>query len=64
VSSKIAERMHKVKTYEDLPTRQTMKAGHKVRRFRRGNIEERGGRAYLGRKQKPWASHNPQRSAA
>jgi hypothetical protein len=64
VSSKIAERMHKVKTYEDLPTRQTMKAGHKVRRFRRGNIEENGSRAYLGRKQKPWKSQSTLRSVA
>jgi hypothetical protein len=41
----------KTKT-DDLPQRQSMKAAHKVRRFRRGNIEHN--RAYLGRKQKPW----------
>jgi hypothetical protein len=53
-----------VRNPENLPSRQTMKAGHKVRRFRRSNIEEQGSRAYLGHKQKPWKNHNPQRSAA
>lgn len=41
-----------MKYKEDLPQRESMKAGHKVRRFRRGNAEK--GRAYLGHKQKPW----------
>lgn len=47
-----------------LPVRQSMKAGHKVRRFRRGNAEH--GKAYLGHKQKPWKSgpNNSTRSAA
>ncbi len=35
-----------------LPHQQSMKAAHSVRRFRRGNAEH--GRAYFGRKQKPW----------
>ena len=39
-------------TIEDEPTRQAMCRGYRVRRFRRGNAEH--GRAYLGRKQKPW----------
>jgi hypothetical protein len=52
-----------VKNRDDLPSRQAMKAGHKVRRFRRSNAEH-GNRKYLGTKQKPWASHNPTRSAA
>lgn len=42
-----------MKTKDDLPTRQAMKRGHKVRRFRRGNIKGEG-RGYLGHKQKPW----------
>lgn len=52
-----------MKNREDLPTRQPMKAAHKVRRFRRSN-EEHNARKYLGTKQKPWATHNPTRSAA
>ena len=41
---------------ETLPTSQSMKRAHKVRRFRRGNAEH--GRMYLGNKQKPWKTHN------
>lgn len=51
-----------MKNHESMPTRQAMKRGHKVRRFRRSNAEH--GRAYLGHKQKPWATPNPTRSAA
>lgn len=32
---------------------QSMRAGHKVRKFRRGNAEH-GERRYIGNKQKPW----------
>lgn len=48
---------------DNLPTQQPMKRAHKVRRFRRSN-DEHGARKYLGHKQKPWANHNPTRSAA
>jgi hypothetical protein len=41
---------------DTLPVSQSMKGGHKVRRFRRGNAER--GRAYLGRKHKPWKTPN------
>jgi hypothetical protein len=43
---------------DTLPLRQSMKAGHRVRKARRSNDEH--GRAYLALKQKPWK----QRSAA
>lgn len=36
----------------DMPTRQSMRKGRKVRKFRRGLAEH--GRSYLGHKQKPW----------
>lgn len=46
----------------NLPSRETMKRAHKVRKFRRGNAEH--GRAYLGHKQKPWKKPSTLRSAA
>lgn len=52
-----------MKNPENLPSRENMRASHKVRRFRRGNVKGEG-RGYLGHKPKPWASHNPARSAA
>jgi hypothetical protein len=45
---------------QHLPLRQSMRAGHKVRRFRRGNSEHRGS---WGHKQKPWKQQSV-RSAA
>lgn len=42
----------KSKTLDAAPLRESMRKGHRVRRFRRGNAEH--GRAYLGHKQKPW----------
>lgn len=50
---------------DNLPTYQSMKAGHRVRTFRRGNLP--GGRKFLGNKMKPWKNHpasSPLRSAA
>lgn len=41
-----------MRTAEDLPTRQSMKSGHTVRKFRRGNHAK--DRQYLARKAKPW----------
>jgi hypothetical protein len=46
-----------VKNPDNLPSRQTMRGAHKVRRFRRGNAEH--GKAYFGHKQKPWKQHTP-----
>lgn len=50
-----------MRVHDDLPRQQSMKRAHRVRRFRRGN-DEHTGRAYLGRRQKPWKT--PMRSAA
>lgn len=51
-----------MRTIEDLPTSQSMKAGHRVRRFRRGNTSR--DRQYLAHKPKPWKTPNTVRSAA
>ena len=51
-----------MRSREDLPSTQSMKRAHKVRRFRRGNAEH--GRAYLGHKQKPWKTPTTVRTAA
>lgn len=49
--------------HDALPTRESMKARHKIRRFRRGNAEH--GRAYLANRAKPWKNpHYTLRSAA
>lgn len=49
--------------YDAAVQQQSMRAGHKVRKFRRGN-DPHGGRAYLGRKQKPWKSQSQQKESA
>lgn len=41
-----------MRRYDDLPVRQPMRQAHKVRKFRRSNMEH--GRSYLARKHKPW----------
>lgn len=49
--------------YDNLPSTESMRHRHKVRRFRRSNAEH--GRAYLARKSKPWKNpHYTLRSAA
>lgn len=49
--------------YDSLPRQQSMKSAHRIRRFRRSN-DEHNGRAYLGRRSKPWKHHVTLRSAA
>ena len=49
--------------YDSLPRQQSMKGAHRVRRFRRSNLEHNG-RSYLGRRNRPWKHHAPLRRAA
>ena len=48
-----------------LPFHESMKAAHRVRRFRRSNFEHGAERRWRTRTNKPWKAHSPTtRSAA
>ena len=44
---------------DTLPERESMKAMHRVRRFRRSNFEHGSESRWLANNTKPWKRHNP-----